>query len=95
MPSVATQENVWMDWKTVCAALVISCVCLSAFHFHTTVATVLFMIGAVGGFCMLLFTGVHGDFNAIGGIVYVLVNTLVFYGLIRVAIRIGNWVKNG
>ena len=83
------------EFKTLFVALVLSCICLTGLHFYTMLGTALFMTGIVGGFCMLPFTGVHGDFNAVGGIVYVLVNTAVFYGLIRMGIRITNWVKNG
>jgi hypothetical protein len=81
------------ELKIMIVALAISCFCLSGFywdHFSGTVGLVLFMIGVVGGMCMILLTGVHGDFNAAGGVVYVLINTMVFYGLIRLA----RWVRN-
>jgi len=31
----------------------------------------------------MLFTGVHGDFNIVGGLVYVVVNSICFYYVFR------------
>jgi hypothetical protein len=64
-------------------AFAMSCICLTSIHFYSTLAMCLFMLGMPGGFAMMLFTGVHGDFNALGGIVYVVVNSIFFHYVFR------------
>lgn len=65
------------------SALVLSCICLASIHFYSTFAFCLFMLGMPGAFAMILVTGVHGDFNAMGGIAYVVVNTVFFFYVLK------------
>lgn len=77
------------------AAFLLACICLSGIHpmfAPYRLGEWLFLAGLPGGIWMLLFTGVHGDFNAVGGIVYVVVNTICFYYLIQMARYLWNRV---
>jgi len=50
------------------------------------------MVGIVGGMAMIFITGPHGggthEQNVAGGIVFVIVNTVVFYFLIKLSLRL-------
>ena len=68
------------------AAAAVACICLSGLKMMSTYREVgewLFLAGMPGAFVMMLFTGVHGDFNIVGGLVYVVVNSICFYYVFR------------
>jgi hypothetical protein len=73
-----------MQWTLWLAAVSWALVGLSGIHFvNSGVLEAVFFSGFVGGMAMLPFTGVHGDFNVLGAIVYVTVNAIFFYYVFR------------
>ena len=73
---------------TLAAAFALAGICLGSIHFYSTFAMLLFMLGVVGGFAMIMISGVHGDLNVAGGVAY----AAVFYAVIRLVTR---WCKRG
>jgi len=73
-------------------ALALACISLSGLKFYSAFGLCLFMVGIVGGMAMIFITGPHGggthEQNVAGGIVFVIVNTVVFYFLIKLSLRL-------
>lgn len=61
------------------AGFLLALLCAAGIHF---LFAPLFYLGMVGGLAMILVTGPHGDTSAAGYVLFVLVNTLTFWGLI-------------
>ncbi len=74
-------------------ALLISLLSISGLRFHSTAGFILFMVGFPGDVVMILMTGVHGGGtwgeNLVGGIVAVVIDTVFFYWVFRLAL----WAK--
>jgi hypothetical protein len=82
----------WSRRDVVFAVVSVLLACISGWGtLHAKYA--LACAGIVGGMVAIFFTGVHGDVNAIGGIVYVAVNTTVYFfimkGIAGAARRVG------
>ena len=85
---MTASEKRWL--AVICVAMAVA-VGWIPLHFHGRFAICLVYLGVIGAIPFMLLNGVHGDMEGLpgfaGGVLFVLVNAAVYYGILSFLVK--------